>query len=320
MKRHLRTLLAGTIVVALGATGLPAAAQHTDRRGGGGDSQGAAQPRGDGGNSGGSRQPDRGRSSDGGHRVESAPPPDSGGGGGGGARQRDSARPRDDSRQQDNARQQERDRQRQQQPDPRAYGNSNGRDQRNDGRDQRNDGRDARGGGYSSGSNNRRDNGRAVPPTRGYAQRRDPRDGSYYYGASRSYNPRTAPRDWVRPRIYGSGGHLSVYFGWGTGYRYGSPYYGRVYGYSAPVTVYGSARRYYGDVRLRVSPRWAEVYVDGYYAGVVDEFDGIFQRLTIEIGPHEIEVASPGYESQFFEIYVDPDRTIELRGDLYPLR
>jgi len=31
-------------------------------------------------------------------------------------------------------------------------------------------------------------------------------------------------------------------------------------------------------------------------------------------------VTAPGYESQFFDVYVDPDRTIELRGDLYPLR
>jgi len=32
-------------------------------------------------------------------------------------------------------------------------------------------------------------------------------------------------------RHYGPGPGLSVYFGNGSGYRYGSPYYGRVYGY-----------------------------------------------------------------------------------------
>ena len=42
-----------------------------------------------------------------------------------------------------------------------------------------------------------------------------------------------------------------------------------------------TVRIYYGDVRLMVRPRDAAVYVDGYYAGVVDDFDGVFQRLTL---------------------------------------
>jgi hypothetical protein len=32
------------------------------------------------------------------------------------------------------------------------------------------------------------------------------------------------------------------------------------------------------------TPRDAEVYVDGYYAGTVDDFDGTFQRLHIDTG------------------------------------
>src|SRR6185312_3885852 len=34
-------------------------------------------------------------------------------------------------------------------------------------------------------------------------------------------------------------------------------------------------------VRIEVSPNDAEVYVDGYYAGIVDDFDGVFQRLRV---------------------------------------
>ena len=40
----------------------------------------------------------------------------------------------------------------------------------------------------------------------------------------------------------------------------------------------------------RSRPRDAAVYVDGYYAGIVDDFDGVFQRLTLEVGPHRIEL------------------------------
>lgn len=121
------------------------------------------------------------------------------------------------------------------------------------------------------------------------------------------------------PHHYGSGGSFSVFFGIGSGYRYGAPYYGRVYGYSAPAYPTGSYRSY-GDVRLQVRPRDAAVYVDGYYAGVVDDFDGVFQRLTVEVGPHEIEIERPGFEPQMFNVYVDPTRTIDVKADLYAAR
>jgi PEGA domain len=141
------------------------------------------------------------------------------------------------------------------------------------------------------------------------------RDDYYRYSPPRIISPRrVAPR-----RYYGPGGYGSAYFGWGSGYRFGSPYSGRVYGYLAPSLAYGTYR-YFGDVRLLVRPRHAQVYVDGYYAGIVDDFDGVFQRLTLEAGPHEIEIAAPGFESQFFDVYVDPTRTVDLYGDLYPDR
>ena len=64
-------------------------------------------------------------------------------------------------------------------------------------------------------------------------------------------------------------------------------------------------------------PRDAAVYVDGYYAGIVDDFDGVFQRLTLEVGPHAIEIDADGLEPRYFDIYVDPARTVDLRADLY---
>jgi len=142
------------------------------------------------------------------------------------------------------------------------------------------------------------------------------------YGGSRNggysrgyYAPRLLPRRSGSRHYYGSGGRLSLYFGIGSGYLYGSPYSGRVYGYRRYTPSYGGYQSY-GDVRLKVSPRDAAVYVDGYYAGIVDDFDGFFQRLTIEVGPHEIEIEAPGLGSQVFDVYVDPSRTIDLHADL----
>ena len=117
------------------------------------------------------------------------------------------------------------------------------------------------------------------------------------------------------PHYYGSGGRYSVYFGLGSGYLFGSPYSGRVYGNLAQ-SAYGS-RVYYGDVRLMVQPRDAAVYVDGYYAGVVDDFDGVFQRLTLEVGPHQIELDARGLEPQFYDVYVDAAQTTTIRTELY---
>jgi hypothetical protein len=160
---------------------------------------------------------------------------------------------------------------------------------------------------------------------------RDGRRDSYRYGSrdygSRNYGyrnygyryygpPRLIPGGRFRHHYYGSGGHLSVYFGIGRGYLFGAPYYGRVYGYVAP-RAYG-VRTYYGDVRLDVHPRDAAVYVDGYYAGIVDDFDGVFQRLTLEVGAHQIELDAPGLEPQLFDVYVDPAQTVTIHADLYP--
>ena len=142
---------------------------------------------------------------------------------------------------------------------------------------------------------------------------------AYGYGHGYANGYRYAPPVVVVPRhYYGPGGNFSVYFGWGSGYLYGSPYSGRVYGYS-PGYVVGTTR-YYGDVRLQIRPRGAAVYVDGYYAGVVDDFDGVFQRLTLDVGAHQIQVEAPGFAPQTYNVYADPSRTVDVRGDLFPVR
>jgi hypothetical protein len=71
-------------------------------------------------------------------------------------------------------------------------------------------------------------------------------------------------------------------------------------------------------VRLRIRPRHAQVFVDGYYAGLVDDFDGTFQQLRLEPGGHRIEVRLPGFEDLALDIHVQPSRTINIREDLRP--
>jgi hypothetical protein len=70
---------------------------------------------------------------------------------------------------------------------------------------------------------------------------------------------------------------------------------------------------------LQVTPREAEVFVDGYYAGTVDSFDGTFQRLHVEPGDHQLEVFMPGHRSFQQTLYLQPGKTFNVRHAMEPL-
>ena len=76
---------------------------------------------------------------------------------------------------------------------------------------------------------------------------------------------------------------------------------------------------YTGSLRLKVKPRFGEVFVDGYYVGLVNDYDGIFQRLRLEEGPHHIEVVEPGYVPLEFDVMILPGETITYEGSLTQL-
>ena len=65
-----------------------------------------------------------------------------------------------------------------------------------------------------------------------------------------------------------------------------------------------------------MKPRQAEVYVDGYFAGAVDDYDGAFQRLRLDAGPHRIEVRLDGYDPLEFDVRILPGRTVTYRGEM----
>lgn len=100
------------------------------------------------------------------------------------------------------------------------------------------------------------------------------------------------PYTWY-PRSYSSHGYSS----------YGGSYYGR-YGWDV------------GELRLDVSPRHAQVFVDGAYAGIVDDFDGAFQALKLEPGTYRLRIVAPGYETLEFDVRITPRQKTRYRGDL----
>src|SRR5258707_728188 len=80
---------------------------------------------------------------------------------------------------------------------------------------------------------------------------------------------------------------------------YGYPSY-QAYGYpGAGYAPYGYgyggySGRPYGGIRIDLPERDAEVYVDGYFVGSVDNFDGVLQQANVEAGPHRVEIRAPG--------------------------
>jgi hypothetical protein len=73
------------------------------------------------------------------------------------------------------------------------------------------------------------------------------------------------------------------------------------------------------SVRVQVSPRETEVFVDGYYAGTVDEFDGVFQRLRLESGPHEVTLYLAGHRTMRQSIFLQDGGTFRIRHTMEPL-
>jgi hypothetical protein len=66
------------------------------------------------------------------------------------------------------------------------------------------------------------------------------------------------------------------------------------------------------DLRLNVVPREAMVYIDGFYAGTVDEFDGVFQRLHVTPGEHELTLYLAGYRTIRQRLYLSPNASRKI--------
>ena len=70
------------------------------------------------------------------------------------------------------------------------------------------------------------------------------------------------------------------------------------------------------DVRLQVKPENAEVYVDGFYAGLVDDFDGFFQRLHLPQGEHQVQFYLDGYRTARKTLYLSPGTSYKIEYEM----
>jgi hypothetical protein len=80
-------------------------------------------------------------------------------------------------------------------------------------------------------------------------------------------------------------------------------------GYPYPAYRYAARD---SAVRFDVKPHETAVYLDGFYAGVVDDFDAWYQRLYTAPGGHEITLYLAGYRTYTERVYLSPDNTFKL--------
>ena len=140
--------------------------------------------------------------------------------------------------------------------------------------------------------------------------------GSYGYGLGYFYDPFWSPygfgyrrRLWIRRRLW-----LRRRVRYGGGYGYGDPSVGGGSG------SYSHEPRDDGSLKLKIKPREAQVYIDGYLVGDVDSFDGAFQKLGIDSGSHKVELKAEGYEPLQFDVLITPGETTTYKGEMKRIR
>jgi len=102
---------------------------------------------------------------------------------------------------------------------------------------------------------------------------------------------------------WGYYGYDPLWYGWGAPYAYH---------YVVPVGAIT------GGLRIEVQPKTAQVFADGYFAGVVDDFNGHFQHLNLTPGGHTIELRADGFQPLTFSTYTQPDHTTTYKGSMVP--
>ena len=95
-------------------------------------------------------------------------------------------------------------------------------------------------------------------------------------------------------------------WGWGT-----MPFY-----YAPESTSFTLENGPTGGLQLDVQPWRAAVFVDGVYAGRVDDYSGYYKHLELVAGSHQIVVVESGYRPLVIDAIVVPGKTRTFRGTL----
>ena len=70
-----------------------------------------------------------------------------------------------------------------------------------------------------------------------------------------------------------------------------------------------------GRLILDIEPAGAQVFADGYYVGVPEDFSAARGGGLLEAGLHRIDLSAPGYESMAVDLRVTPGQPVTYRAD-----
>lgn len=85
---------------------------------------------------------------------------------------------------------------------------------------------------------------------------------------------------------------------------FSGPYYAGGFGYTPDR----------GEVKLRVNPKTAQVFVDGAYAGTVNRLNNIW----LDSGAYNLSISAPGHEPYEQRIYVLSGKSLKINVQLAP--
>ena len=129
-------------------------------------------------------------------------------------------------------------------------------------------------------------------------------------------DPTQPPRDLYRVNErfnpYQARPHAPVIIGYGGSYPLGD--------YTASTAPpRPAAAPLSGLLRLSVTPLSAQVFVDSYYVGTVNDID-TDRGLILPVGPHRVEIRAPDYQTLTFDVRIDPSEPVTYRGALERIR
>jgi PEGA domain len=72
------------------------------------------------------------------------------------------------------------------------------------------------------------------------------------------------------------------------------------------------------EIKLKVSPDRAAVFVDGAYAGTAHDFGGMGRAMLVAPGKHHVKISLPGYRAFDTEVNLLPRQKLTIKTKLEP--
>jgi hypothetical protein len=70
------------------------------------------------------------------------------------------------------------------------------------------------------------------------------------------------------------------------------------------------------EIKLKVTPDRAAVFVDGAFAGTVHDFGGVGRAMLVSPGRHRVKIDLPGYKTFETEVNLLPHQKVTIKTDL----